>query len=51
MNKIVQDLSRKMEEMKKTQTETILGMENLEKRTGTVDIIITNRIQEIDSQV
>lgn len=44
MNKTVQDLKREIEEIKKTQTEAVLEMKNLGKRTGTTDASITNRI-------
>ena len=36
---------------KKTQTETILEMEKPGKRTGTTDINITNRIQEMEERI
>jgi restriction endonuclease len=39
------------EEMKKTQTEVILEMEILSKRTETTDASITNRIQEIEKRI
>jgi hypothetical protein len=38
-----QDLKMEIEAIKKTQTEAILEMENIGKRTGTTDISITNR--------
>ena len=38
MNKTVQVLKREIEAIKKTQTEAILEMENLGKRTGTIQI-------------
>ena len=41
MNKTVQDLKMEIEAIKKTQTEGILEMENLGKRTGTTDASIT----------
>ena len=44
INKIVQDLKRKIVAIKKTETEAILGMENLGKRLGNTDLSITNRI-------
>ena len=34
----------KIETEKKAQTDEILKMENLEKRTGTIDTRITNRL-------
>ena len=50
-NKTVQDLKMEIEATKKTQTEAILDMENLRKRTGTTDAIITNRIQEMEDRI
>jgi hypothetical protein len=47
MNTTVQELKMEIEAMKKTQIEGIMGMENLGKRTGTVDTIITKRLQEV----
>jgi hypothetical protein len=35
-------------EIEKTETEEILEMESLGKRTGTTDASITNRIQEME---
>jgi hypothetical protein len=37
-----------IERIKKFQRETTLERENLEKRLGAIDAIITNRIQEIE---
>ena len=51
MNKTVQDLKMEIEAIKKTQTEEILEMENLGKRTGTTDASITNRIQEMEERI
>lgn len=50
MNKTIQDLELEIELIKKTRTEGMLEMENLGKRTGTTDAIITNRIQEIERE-
>jgi hypothetical protein len=46
MNKTLQELKIEIEAIKKTQTEGILEMENLGKRTGAREISIANRIQE-----
>ena len=51
MNKTVQDLKMEKETIKKTQTEGILEIENLGKRTGTTDDSITNRIQEMEERI
>jgi hypothetical protein len=34
--------------MKKTQRETTLEIETLEKKPGTIDVSISNRIQEME---
>jgi hypothetical protein len=40
-----------IETIKKTQTEGILKMENLVKQTGTIDVSITNRMQEMEERI
>jgi hypothetical protein len=47
----VQDLKVQIEAKKKTQTEGILEMENLGKRTGTTDASITNRVQGMEERI
>ena len=47
MNKTVHYLKIEIEAMKKTQTEGILEIKNLGKRTGNTDISITNIIQAV----
>jgi hypothetical protein len=39
------------ETMKKSQRETTLELENLGKRSGIIDVSITNRIQEIEERI
>ena len=51
INKTVQDLKVQIEAKKKTQTEGILEMENLGKRTGFTNTSITNRIQEMEERI
>jgi hypothetical protein len=51
MDKIVQDFRREIEGIKKMQTETTLGLENIGKRIGTTNVSITNRIQEIEERI
>ena len=51
MNKTVQDLKMEIEAINKTQTQEILEMENIGKRTGSTDASITKRIQEIEERV
>ena len=48
MNKAIQDLKVKIETMKKSQKEASLEMERIEKKSGTTDAGITNRIQLIE---
>jgi cysteinyl-tRNA synthetase len=51
MNKTVQPLKIEMEAIKNTQTEAILEMDNLGKRTGTIEARITNRMQEMEENL
>ena len=46
-----QDLKIEIETLKKTQRDTALELENLEKRAGVRDASITNRIQEIEERI
>jgi hypothetical protein len=45
LNITIQDIKMEVETMKKSQTETTLGIENLGKNSGAIDASITNRIQ------
>jgi hypothetical protein len=47
MNKIIQYPKMEVETIKKPQTETNLEIENLGKKSGAIDVRISNRIQEI----
>jgi hypothetical protein len=47
MNKTIQDLKMELETIKKSQRE----IENLGKRSETIDASITNRIQEIEERI
>ena len=51
INKTVQDLNVEKEAVKKRQTKEMLEMENLRKRTGTIDSSITNIIQEMEERI
>ena len=51
LNKVFQELKVEVETIKKTQMEANLEMENLGKRSGIIDVRITNRIQEIKEQI
>ena len=51
MNKTIQYLKMQVETIKKSQRETTLEIENLRKRSGVIDVSITNRIQEIEEKI
>jgi predicted nucleic acid-binding Zn-ribbon protein len=51
LNKVIQDIKVKVETIKKMQMEANLDMENLGKRSGTTDVSITNRIQDIEEKI
>jgi hypothetical protein len=50
LNRSIQDLKMEVE-MKKSQRETTLEIENLGKRSGVKDASTTNRIQEIEERI
>jgi len=51
LNKTIQDLKMEIETVRKSQRETTLETENLGKRSGVIDAIVTNRIQEIEERI
>jgi hypothetical protein len=51
LNRTIQDVKREVETIKKTQRETILGIENLGKKSGTIDVSISNRMQEMEERI
>jgi hypothetical protein len=51
INKTVKDLKVEIEAINKTQTEGILKMENLRRRTETTNTSITNRVQEMEKRI
>ena len=51
MNKTILDLKREVDTIKKTQSEATLKMENLGKKSGTIDASISNRIQEMEERI
>ena len=51
LNKTIQDLKMEVETKKKSQRETNLEIENLGKKSGVIDVSITNRIQEIEERL
>ena len=48
LSKAIQDVKTEVETTKKSQRETTLGIENLEKKSGAIDANINNRIQEME---
>ena len=51
LNKSIQDLKMKVETIKKSQRETTLKIEDLEKKSGAKDARITIRIQKIEERI
>ena len=51
MNKTIQDLKREVDTIKKTQTEATLEKETLGKKSGTINVSISNRIQEMEENL
>jgi hypothetical protein len=49
--KTIQDLKREVETIKKTQNETTLIIETLGKKSGIIDVSISNRIQEREERI
>jgi uncharacterized coiled-coil DUF342 family protein len=51
LNKNTQDLKMEVETIKKTQRKTTLEIETLGKKSGTIDMSISNRIQETEERI
>jgi chromosome segregation ATPase len=51
LNKIIQDLKREVDTIKQTQSETMLEIETLGKKSKAIDASISNRIQEIKERI
>jgi predicted nucleic acid-binding Zn-ribbon protein len=51
LNKIIQDLKREVETIKKTQSETALEIETLGKKSGIKDVRISSRIQDMEERI
>jgi predicted nucleic acid-binding Zn-ribbon protein len=51
LNKTIQDLKMEVDTIKKSQMETTLETENLEKKSGNTDASITYRIQDIEERI
>jgi chromosome segregation ATPase len=47
LNKAIQDLKREVDTIQKTEREAMLEKENLGKKSGTIDVSISNRIEEM----
>ena len=51
MNKTILDLNREVDTINKTQSEATLEIENLGKKSGAIDVSISNRIQEMEERI
>jgi hypothetical protein len=51
LNQTIQDLKMEVETIKKSQRETTLDIEILGKKSGTIDVCINNRIQEMEERI
>jgi chromosome segregation ATPase len=51
LKQTIQDLKMEVETIKKSQRETTLEIENLGKKSGTIDASISNRIQQMEERI
>jgi chromosome segregation ATPase len=51
MNKTILDLKREVDTIKKSQSKATLEIENLGKKSGTIDASISKRIQEMEERI
>jgi predicted nucleic acid-binding Zn-ribbon protein len=51
LNKNIQDLRMEVDTIKKTQSEAMLEIETLGKKSGNIDVSISNRIQEVEERI
>ena len=51
LNKTIQDLKREVETIEKTQSEITLEIERLGKKSGNIDVSISNRIKEMEERI
>jgi predicted nucleic acid-binding Zn-ribbon protein len=51
LNKTILDLKREVNKIKKTQSEAKLEIETLGKKSGPIDVSISNRIQEMEERI
>jgi hypothetical protein len=50
-NKTILDLKREVDTIKETQSETTLEKKTLGKKSGTIDVNISNRIHEMEERI
>jgi predicted nucleic acid-binding Zn-ribbon protein len=51
LKKTIQDLKKEVDTIKKTQSEEMLEIESLAKKSGTIDASISKRIQEVEERI
>jgi chromosome segregation ATPase len=51
LNKTIQDLKREVDTIKKTLSEAMLEIETIGKKSRTIDVSISNRIQEMEEKI
>ena len=51
LNKTIQYLKSEVDTIKKTQSEVTMEKETLGKKSGTIDVSISNRIQEMEERI
>jgi hypothetical protein len=51
INKTILDLKREIDTIKKTQSEAMLEIETIGKKSGTIDASFSNRIQEMVEKI
>ena len=51
MNKTILDLKREVNTIKKAQSEAMLEIETLRKKSGTIAVSISKRIQEMEESI
>ena len=51
LNKTIQDLKSEVDTIKKPQSKETLEIEYLGKKSGTIDVSISNRIQEMEERI
>ena len=51
LNKTIQDLKSEVDTIKKPQSKATLEIEYLDKKSGTIDVSISTRIQEMEERM